>query len=286
MPDVIVIVADDTFLPHAKSLMVNCRRQGGWQGDFCVIMPSGCDGADLVKRGIPVLHVHDTGFMAKFWIFSDFFKSWSRALYLDCDVLVLSDLAPLLQQLASYEPLEDGTKPIIADLEDTPAWMIFERAAHGSDLRDRTFMQLVQEYPCVLTKFWNTSILVFDPSSIPENTPAALQAVQEKYRILNNPEEEGTDQQIIHIALYERLRKVKEKLFCFWGLDEPNAQVASEQRGWHGGEVPLAVHYARWHAPWITKTPKMDGYRNGRLKRVCHEFYAENLAAFDTEFPR
>ena len=36
---VIVILADDSYLPHAKSLMVNCVRQGNWKGDFCLMLP-------------------------------------------------------------------------------------------------------------------------------------------------------------------------------------------------------------------------------------------------------
>lgn len=284
--NVILIVADDNFLPHAKSLMVNCRREGGWDGDFALIVPNNTDTRAVEGRGIHILRVPARGFLTKFHIFSEYFRKWSAALYLDCDVIVLSDLSPLIQQLADYESLDDGHKPIIADAEDAPAWMVFERAAHGlPSERHGTFMQLVQEYQCVLEQFWNTSILLFDPRSIPAGTPERLQAVQDKYQLINNQEEEGTDQQIIHIVLYDHIRKVKRKLFCFWGLDEENARVASDTRGWTGDEIPIILHYARWHTPWIVKTPEMDAYRNGRLDRVCHELYAENLAAFEEVFP-
>lgn len=285
--NVIIIVADDTFLPHAKHAMVNCLREGRWDGDFALIVPLETDVSDLEGRGITIIHVPATGFLTKFFVFSEWLHRWSTALYLDCDVIVQDDLGCLVQQLSDYEALEDGSQPIIADLEDTPAWMIFERAAHGlPSERHRTFMALVREYQCVLEQFWNTSILLFDPRSIPADTPGRLLEVQQKYQLINNQEEEGTDQQIIHCVLYDRIRKVKRKLFCFWGLDEPNARVPSDTRGWRGDEVPVLLHYARWHAPWIVKTPDMDAYRNRRLDCVCHEFYANNLQQFAQEFPK
>ena len=280
----ILLVADDNYLPHAKHVMVNCRRQGCWDGEFALIVPEGTDTSTVDGRGIEVISVPSKGFLAKFYIFSEQLRKWPVVIYLDCDVIVLSDLHPLLEQLAAYEPLEEGR--IIADLQDDPAWMVFERAAHGSKERDEMFMQLVQEFPCVLTKFWNTAMLVFDPRTFPTGTVGMLQGLQEQYALINNPEEEGTDQQIIHIGLYPRFRKVKEKAFCFWGLDELNARVPCEGRGWHGNEVPIVLHYGRWYAPWIEKTPEMDAYQTDRLGRVCRELYAENVAAFEQEFPR
>ena len=285
--NVIIIVADDKFLPHAKHIMVNCLREGRWDGDFALIVPEGTNTGEIEGRGIEIVRVPSSGFLAKFFVFSEYFRRWSAALYLDCDVIVHGDLGPLLQQLADYEPLGDGGKPIIADLEDTPAWMIWERAAHGlPSERHTTFMQLVREYQCVLEQFWNTSVLLFEPRSIPLDTPALLRTVQDKYQLINNQEEEGTDQQIIHCVLYDRMRKVKRKLFCFWGLDEPNARVESETRGWRGDEVPVLLHYARWHAPWIVKTPDMDAYPHRRLDCVCHDFYANNVRDFEQEFPK
>ncbi len=283
----ILLVADDKFLPHAKHVMVNCRREGSWKGDFCLLVPEGTDTSTVEGREIDIMRVPSTGFLTKFHIFSDYFCKWSTVLYLDCDVIILSDLTPLLQQLSDYEPLPDGSKPIIADSEDGPAWMSLERAAHGlPSARHNTFMQFVREHQCVLEQFWNTSILLFDPRSIPEGTPDNLQETQDKYQLINNQDEEGTDQQIIHVIIYERIRKVKRKLFCFWGLDEDNARVESETRGWDGTEVPIILHYARWYAPWIEKTKDMDAYHNSRLNRVCHEFYAENVEGFNKEFPR
>lgn len=284
---VILLVADETFLPHTRHVFVNCKREGGWNGDYALLVPEQTDTSEYEGRGIDIVRAPAEGFLTKFHVFGDYFRRWSTLLYLDCDVIVLSSLTPLVEQLAAYELLEDGSQPIIADMEDGPAWMVFERAAHGlPSARHKTFMALVREYQTVLEQFWNTSVLLFNPYSIPAGTPERLQAIQDKYQLINNQDEEGTDQQIIHVALYDRIRKVKEKLFCFWGLDENNARVASDTRGWRGDEVPIVLHYARWYAPWIEKTEGMEAYANNRMDRVCYEFYLENVQAFDKEFPK
>jgi len=283
----ILLVADEKFLPHTKHVMVNARREGKWGGDFALLVTEETDTSEFENRGIDIHRVQSSGFLTKFHIFAEYYRKWSTVLYLDCDVIILSDLAPLVKQLDDYELLPNGDKPIIADAEDGPAWMSFERAAHGlPSARHTTFMALVREYQSVLEQFWNTSILLFDPHSIPDGTPKRLQAIQDKYQLINNQDEEGTDQQIIHVALYDRIRKVKRKLFCFWGLDENNARVVSETRGWDGTEVPIILHYARWYAPWVEKKADMDAYANNRLNRVCHEFYRENTQAFEEEFSR
>ena len=283
--EVIVLVADDNHLAHAKHVMVNCRREGQWEGDFLLIVPEGLDTADMESRGIAVYPVPASGFLTKFWIFSERVRSWRAALYLDCDVIVMSALAPLFQQLADYVPLEDGSQPIIADMEDCPAWMTLEKASHGSKERHELFNALVREFPDVLNDFWNSAMLLYGPSTIPDGSVARLEEVQSRYELINNPAEGGTDQQIIHCVLFQRIRRIKEKLWCFWGLDEPNARVQSDSRGWHGREVPIVLHYTRWYAPWIVKQPEAEAYYNDRIRHVCHEFYTDNLAAFDEVFP-
>lgn len=67
---VIVLVANDAYLPHAKSLMVNCVRQGNWKGDFCLVSAEDCDPGDLERRGIWVMRPPEAKWtmLTKFWI--------------------------------------------------------------------------------------------------------------------------------------------------------------------------------------------------------------------------
>ena len=134
-------------------------------------------------------------------------------------------------------------------------------------------------------KMWSTALLLWEPESIPNDTIEQLRALQEEFKVCNDPEKGGTDEQIIDLLLHNHMAQVGEKGWCFWGLDEENARVPSIARGWRGGEIPVVLHYGRWYAPWIKKKQDMDAYTVPRLNRVCHEFYAENLAKFEEMFP-
>jgi hypothetical protein len=134
---------------------------------------------------------------------------------------------------------------------------------------------------------FNASFIFYTPASIPPETKDELYAVHEEFKAINPS---NADQMIINLHLFDRLRWASKRCSCFFGCDYPENRVASESRRWDGTEVPAIIHYTRWHAPWIVKVicddgNEMGGYRNHRLGRICHELYAENLAAFDTEFP-
>lgn len=278
--NVIIIVADDNYLPHAKSLMVNCRRQGGWQGDFCIVMPQDADATQIESRGIRIYRVPDKGFMAKFWIFSDFFRKWSNAIYLDCDILIQGALSRLL------DALRHRRKPIIAALEDGPALLGWKHWDKKTEEHKALYEELDKLFPHIHERMMNTAVLLFQPEEIPADTVKTLGDLQGQYAAANPVDEGGTDQQIIHLLLYPLVQEVPDKLFCFWGSDEPQSRVESHFRRWIGNEEPVLLHYCRWYAPWIVKTPDQEAYKILRLDRVCHELYAENLTAFEQEFPK
>ena len=50
MADVIVIGADRQFSQDAKSVMVNCRIEGAFQGDFALMVPPDYDGEEFKGR--------------------------------------------------------------------------------------------------------------------------------------------------------------------------------------------------------------------------------------------
>ena len=109
----IIIVADNNYIDHAKSIMVNCREQGGWQEDFVVICPTNSEAAaEFRKYGIEVLETSLKGFMQKFEVFNPFFRIWDEVLYMDCDILVQDDLSRLFSLLKVEDKIwmdtEDG----------------------------------------------------------------------------------------------------------------------------------------------------------------------------------
>lgn len=313
----IVFVADAKFLPHTKSLAVNCRRQGEFTGDFLWIVPDDTFAPnvyDLTSRGAAVLPVADRGFLMKFNLFHPYLKRWRQVLFLDADCMVQRPLSLIFEQLDAAQPLHDtdGRTPILADREEMPAFMAWQtwdpdHEAHGMRVEVQPdtskkaivtpgtiYGRLSERYPHVLTeRMWNTSMVAWHPGDIPDDTVDQLRALQAEFGECNRPEKGGTDQQIIDLLLHHRIRLMPRKLICYFGLDckpdeHQNSRVASVGRGWDGTEFPAVVHYARWYAPWNVKASNAEGYANDRIGSgvVCYDFYQQNLADFETVFPK
>ena len=303
---VIVFVADAKFLPHVPSIAVNCRREGGHTGDFLLIHPDDLDVADFTQRGFVSLPVPDRGFLQKFNLFHPFLKVWKQALFLDCDCMVQRPLSQVWEQLDAIGQI-DGFKPILADKEEMPAFLSWrtwdaDHEEHGLRVVQNAdsslspiltegsiYHRIAERFPHVLIdRMWNTSMMCWEPRSFPDDTVDRLRALQAEFGDCNRPEKGGTDQQIIDLLLHQWIRLMPRKLFVYWGLDEFASRVASTGRGWDGTEIPAVVHYARWYSQWTKKTPDADAYDNNRIGDgvVCYDFYQQNLADFDTVFPK
>jgi hypothetical protein len=185
--------------------------------------------------------------------------------------------------------------PILADREEVPVFMGWQ--VWDKDWRDHEtiYEQMKIRFPHVFSndKMWNTSMVAWEPGSIPDDTVERLRALQAEFGECNKPENGGTDEPIVDLLLHQWIRLMPRKLFVFWGLDckpdeRQNSRVPSVSRGWDGTEFPAVVHYARWHAPWNKKTPDADAYANDRIGDgvVCYDFYQQNLADFETVFPK
>lgn len=284
--DVVIMVADENYADHAKSLLVNFRRQGEWKGDFCIIAPGNSEwAADLERRCIAVLHVPDASwdFMVKFHAFTPYFWRWDWALCVDIDIMVQGSVQKIFDELGPMLPsimcnVEDG--PILGGLK---YWD--EQAGDGPEAHPEVYERLEARFPHVTERMYNMAFIFYEPVSMPPETMTELRLINEEFKEANPT---NADQMLVNLHLYSRIKEMTKDYCCFFGFDYPENRIEAESRGWRGDEVPSILHYTRWQAPWIVKEltdPEMGGYRNHRLGRVCHELYAENLALFDEEFP-
>lgn len=294
---VISFVADANYLPHAKAFMVNARRQGGWAGDFCLIAPGDQDCRDFERRGIFVYPVpgEQWDFLVKFHTFTPYFHRWKQALCLDLDILVQGPLQKVFDGLGPRLP------KILADLEDGTCLGAFR---HWDPDRDdlehvRLYRELERRFPHVASqRMFNAAFLFYEPASLPADTREQLLALYQEFAAINPTK---ADQMLLNLLLYDRMELAGKDYVCFFGMDWPGNRIASEFRKWRGDEEPVILHYTRWMAPWVVKYPpeggaleglrkmglpeETGGYQCHRLGRICHELYAENLAAFEQEFP-
>ncbi len=289
---VIVFVADDEYAEHYKSLAVNCRNEGQYDGDFLWIVPDDAGDwvHDLRQRGFHAFPVQDRGFLAKFQIFAPYLRQWDQALFMDADCIVQRPLQPLFEQLANW-PLEStNRRRVLAMREDVPVFMGWQIWDKEWQSHTEIYEEMGQLYPFVNAslnsdKMWNSAVLLYEPASIPEDTVAQLRALQAKYFVCNDPAKGGTDEPIIDLLLHNHFAQVGEKGWCHWGLDEHNSRVPSLSRGWRGDEIPAILHFTRWYAPWVEKEPDADAYLSHRMGRPYIDIYKENLAKFDATFP-
>lgn len=289
---VIVFVADEKYLPHYKALAVNCRNEGQYGGEFLWIVPDNHEPwtDDLVNRGFHVLYTEDRGFLAKFSIFNTALREWDQAMYLDADVIIQLPLQPLFDQLANWPMETPSRRRILAMREDVPVFMGWQIWDKDWQAHTELYERMSERFPFVNAslnsdKMWNTSVMIYEPASIPKDTVDQLRLLQEEFFVCNDPAKGGTDEQIIDLLLHHHFAQVAEKGWCHWGLDNHNARVPSISRGWRGDEVPVILHFTRYYAPWLIKEPDADAYASHRLGRPYRDIYADNLAAFNEIFP-
>ena len=277
LDSVIALVADESYLPHAKSVMVNCRREGQWTGDFCLIIPSTIDPEYFTSRGIYVLQDDAPVHYRKFALFNDYFNQqyitewetpdfrWDTVLYLDCDVLVQNPLEPLTHEV--------GWGTILADQEMFTLRHAFTNWAPKELLdspKTRTLMNgLETQYDLDRHQFC-TAIMLWHPRTMPPKGQTNLAAMRKRLAPINTHVANGTDQPIINLAYYGMFERVRSDLFCYY------------ESAW---EKTIAVHYCSGYAQWIEKGERQNAYFNERLGRPCHDIYLDNLAAFEDTFP-
>ncbi len=280
---VIAIVANDAYLPQVKSLMVNCRRHGNWQGDFCLVSAQDCNPPDLESRGIYVMQAPDAtwSMFTKFHIFSDYFKEWKRVLCLDCDILIQGDLNEACDGMAEKFPaiLFDGS----SDGSIVHNWKHFDALyGDGPEAHPELYDKMREQFPHIDKQILTADVIFFSPETVPSGTVAALQSTAEEFLGANRGR---IDQPVYNLVLYDKMAPIT-KDFCTWfAFDDPGNRVPNEAKGWRGDEAPAILHYWNMYAPWLDKTPDAGAYFNHRLNRVCRELYLENLAAFEETFP-
>ncbi len=275
---VIILVSDDNYVNHVKSVINNCIEQGNYTGEFAVICPVNSDAAATFKGyGFNVLEVESNGFLQKFSVFDKYFKQWDEVLYLDCDIVVLDDLQRL------FDLLKRDDKVIWCDTEDCTTlesmWRDTKKHEHPE-----VYEYIKTEYPHINKQTFNSAFLLFKPSIIGDNVPQQLMDIQDKVELANRQSEGGTDQQILNMLLWNNMKKIPDKLVCFWGLAEPENDVDSEYRQFKKGDKAVAIHFSRWYSQWIEKTPDAGGYLNRVLNIPHYDLYNNNLNKFNERF--
>lgn len=280
LKNVVTIATDQNYLEHTKSLMVNCRRQGKYDGDFCLVLSADIDADYFTSRGVYVLVEEQPRHYRKFAVFSEFYKQqcpnprgnpeyrWDTVLYLDADVLVQAPLGPLFHEV--------GWGMIIAELEMFTIrhsfyyWINSGKVERPDTPEAKDLYSWIEENYDLDRQQYNAGVMLYRPRSLPPDAHEQLLKLKETLAPINTHVRMGTDQPIINLYFYDRFERIRSSLFGYW------------REAWDGA---ILVHYNSGYAPWINKTPGMAAWWNHKLERPCHDIYLENLAAFEKTFP-
>lgn len=286
---VLLLVASDSHLDHAKALFVGAKHTGCWQGDFCLICPKDTNTESIDGRGIYVACSRFAGWTCriKYEIFCAGFQHWQRLLYIDSDSLIQRDLnEAVAETFQSGKILMEGSQALEGGLGTTilQDWEHFAGIS-GVDKQARTtgLARLRERFPHVDRPLFAASVMLFNPADVPDDTVEALLYVDHEFQDLNP---RGYDQDVMNCVLYNRLAALPKSFATWFPFDTIGHRVASASRGWSGDEFPAIVHFWDAFAPWKEKTADAGTYFNDRLGKPCREAYLENLAAFDEIFPR
>lgn len=221
MKKVLVIISDKNYLEHAKSLFYNAKKDGKWDGDFCLIANNleGYDLSDFEKFGVNILHRRcDNKFRINLHIFDVYFKKWDYMVYMDCDFMVFKDLNFFLNK---YDISSNNL------LVDKEPFKIHEYLCQGWNINDKNnkLSELNEKYD--LNKFgFNAGFISFNTNLINDNTLNDLFKLEEEIKEVNNhiiPT--GSDQPIFNLYFTD-INYVENNDVCYCGLISENTTAA------------------------------------------------------------
>jgi hypothetical protein len=252
--NVLVAVANGPYVPWARALFSGARARGKWAGDFALVTDTTTSEVrDLLDRGIHVLRLprESAPLFLKLGLFHEFFARWQRLAYFDCDVVIVRELAALLElQGSAY-----------ADAESYPALWHFENTVHH--LYERAARLLPQHLPG-----FNSGVLWWECQAFcGEATYRMANTYRKAFAPINRHGQraDGSDQGIFNILLAGRWSPFPNKEVHYW--QEPP------------GDATIAIHFCHWMAPWLNDDP--CPVVGGSCREVCQA----DLHSFSHRFP-
>ena len=241
--NVLAVVANKRYLDPAKSVFFGAFDRGEWQGDMALVAFPDVTEEDaqwFTNRGIEVLRfdtpvptegleVAQAAQFHKLNLFRTAFQKWKRVVYLDCDILILKSLAPLLEI--------DTQGGIVVDGEKWPEGLASQFAPEASQ---ELFMQLGEEIEDLSVDNFNTSSMVYDTANLSDETFSTMVKTLERYQpILKNG-----DQPVINLYFYKRWVQLPSKTIGFF--ESPDAAQY------------IGLHFCNWNAPWQLKGTQIE----------------------------
>ncbi|MFA5184809.1 MAG: glycosyltransferase [Patescibacteria group bacterium] len=249
----LVTLADRDFLDQAKQLFSSVYHNAGWRGDY-LLLAHDVPEADLAwfrNKGILIYDCPplDQGMiandslpavvLAKFYLFTSYFRQWERIVFLDADIIVRASLDKLLTTTGLMAVTDMFNGRLKRQFESSADPRLFDELSRQYDLRDIAF---------------NSGVLVFGPEIITDGLFLQLINLYKKFGILDTYGEQG----IFNLAFYHNWRPLPVVYnFTLYDCD----------RYWikRGRLRSINIHFIGPEKPW-------------RPNNVFYPLWRENLA--------
>lgn len=261
---VVVLVADKNYKEHAKSLFVNVKNDGQWDGDYCLVTNmEHNDYIEFEEKGIYVKRIHNMNpYFVKFSVFDPYFKQWEKIMYLDCDILINSKLSKITD-LDHADMYCDGERISVRDMftmwhQNGIADLV--NGKHFNKNLDQESLNDLDNNFNVQKNCFNSAFMYFDSKLITKTTVSELDFLRERFKKINFHVglSEGTDQPILNLLFLENWTQIPNKYVSYFGDQDSNTIIS---------------HYCRWSAPWVNQDYRIHNrYTNNLHNFVNIEF--------------
>ncbi len=263
MKKVLVLISDENYLEHAKSLFYSARSIGKWDGDLCLIANNIKSEKleDLNNFGVEFLKISEPNYYyANYHIFDVFFKKWDFLISMDCDFTIFGDLNKIInEEDYSKDQLNVDKEPFT--IKSYFCWSVDNGQVVNERCEGREHYFDELKKLCNIDDYgFNAGFMSFNTSLIQDNTLFNLYELSKKYQEINfHTSENGSDQPILNIYFYDKVKFIENKKVSYWR---------------HSDENTITQHHCRWDAPWV------NNFYCQRLQSTYHNQYINNLKKF------
>jgi hypothetical protein len=264
MKKVFVLISDENYLEHAKSLFYAAKTIGKWDGDLCLISNNVREEklTEFKKFGVDIFNINEKNYYyANFFIFDTYFKKWDYLISMDCDFTIFGDLNKIVsEEEINQEVLNVDKEPFTIKSYFCWDYENGEIKNEKCEGREKYFEELNKM--CDIENFgFNAGFMSFNTKLIKTNTLLDLKELSEKYQPVNfHTSQFGSDQPILNVYFQDKVNFIKNEKISYWKSSNENT---------------IAQHHCRWDAPWI------NNFFSKRLSKTYFQNYRINLDKFN-----
>lgn len=248
--DLLVTLADRSYLDQAKQLFASAYFQGGWNGDYMLLAHDIAD-SDLAwfhRKGILIKHCRplyegrpggmSNVLTSKFYLFTEEFKQWRTIIYSDADASIRSSLDGL-RGLKGFHAVPDISRYLKVQVVNRDS---IEKRKIDPNQCERLVRELRGCYDLNEQPFC-AGFFVFSPASLEQAVSLGLRQMLDRYAVVS----EYGDQLAFNLYFYRRWQRLPLPY---------NIQVVGERNAWHLPPEDVAgiiFHFISADKPWIVK---------------------------------